>query len=165
MADLKKAWIGLGANLGDRFDTLAQVVSVFKQHAEIQLLKGSSFYRSAPVDATGPDYINAVISVHTALAPKALLHELQKIEHSFGRTRPYRNAPRTLDIDILLYEGVETSDEELTLPHPRMHERAFVLQPLFEIAPELVIPHHGAIKGLLAAVSDQAIVRLADEGL
>jgi 2-amino-4-hydroxy-6-hydroxymethyldihydropteridine diphosphokinase len=103
-----------------------------------RLLRVSSLYRSAPVDAGGPDYLNAVAELDTTLAPLELLHALQRIEQAAGRERPYRNAPRTLDLDLLLYGTLRLDSAELTVPHPRMGERAFVLLPLAELAPPLV---------------------------
>ena len=100
----------------------------------------SSLYGSAPVDASGPDYLNAVVALHTALGPMALLDHLQSIELDLGRERPYRNAPRTLDLDLLRYGEATINSPTLTVPHPRMYERAFVLQPLFEVAPHQVTP-------------------------
>ena len=148
------AFIGLGANLGDRGAALRQAVMALGQLPGTQLLAVSSLYRSAPVDASGPDYLNAVAAIATTLAPRALLAQLQALEHAAGRLRPYRNAPRTLDLDVLLYGAVQQDDPTLTLPHPRMTERAFVLHPLHELAPERV----GAAQ--LAAVADQAIALL-----
>lgn len=148
------AFIGLGANLGDRGAALRQAVMALGQLPGTQLLAVSSLYRSTPVDATGPDYLNAVAAIATTLAPRALLAQLQALEHAAGRLRPYRNAPRTLDLDVLLYGAVQQDDPTLTLPHPRMTERAFVLRPLHELAPECVAAAQ------LAAVADQAIALL-----
>ncbi len=114
----------------------------------------SSLYRSAPVDSSGPDYVNAVVELNTSLEPIALLLELQRIEYLAGRERPYRNAPRTLDLDLLLCQGCTLYTPQLTVPHPRMWERAFVLLPLHEIAPQLVGDE------LLAAVSLQHCSRM-----
>jgi 2-amino-4-hydroxy-6-hydroxymethyldihydropteridine diphosphokinase len=133
------AYIGLGANLGD--DPRAAVVAAIDAIAaleQVQLTRQSSLYGSAPVDAGGNDYVNAVVEVQTALAPHALLAQLQAIENAAGRARPYRNAPRTLDLDILLYDEQVLNDAVLVIPHPRMFQRAFVLRPLAEIAPSLV---------------------------
>lgn len=148
------AFIGLGANLGDRGAALRQAAVALGQLPGTQLLAVSSLYRSAPVDATGPDYLNAVAAIATTLAPLALLAQLQALEHAAGRLRPYRNAPRTLDLDVLLYGAVQQDDPTLTLPHPRMTERAFVLRPLHELAPARVNAAQ------LAAVADQAIALL-----
>ena len=132
------AWIGLGANLGDARAALAGAVQAMGRLAGTQVLRVSSLYRSAPVDATGPDYLNAVAELRTTLAPQALLQALQVLELAAGRERPYRNAPRTLDLDLLLYGTLRLDSAELTVPHPRMGERAFVLLPLAELAPPLV---------------------------
>ena len=121
---------------------------------QTQLLHQSSLYRTAPVDSTGPDYINAVVEISTRLAPHALLAQLQALEHSAGRVRPYRNAPRTLDLDILLYGDQVLNTATLQVPHPRMMQRAFVLVPLAEIARQRV----SAVQ--LMAVSYQAISRV-----
>jgi 2-amino-4-hydroxy-6-hydroxymethyldihydropteridine diphosphokinase len=117
-------------------------------------------YRSAPIDSSGPDYLNAVAAVATELAPHALLQALQAIELRHGRERPYRNAPRTLDLDLLLFGEQRIDSPDLVVPHPRMHERAFVLRPLADLAPALVIPGRGAVAIWLDAVGDQAVVRL-----
>jgi 2-amino-4-hydroxy-6-hydroxymethyldihydropteridine diphosphokinase len=112
------------------------------------------------VDAAGPDFFNAVAALDTLLAPCELLAALQAIEQRFGRERPYRNAPRTLDLDLLLHGDVQLDSPTLTLPHPRLHQRAFVLLPLLEIAPALDVPGLGALAGWLAASAGQRIERL-----
>ena len=132
------AWVGLGANLGDAAAALRQAVQALAHTPGIRLLRTSSLYRSAPVDAHGPDYLNAVAEIATTLGPHALLAALQALEHAAGRERPYRNAPRTLDLDLLLYGTQHIATPDLTVPHPRMFERAFVLQPLAELAPQHV---------------------------
>lgn len=133
-----RAFIGLGANLGaDLGLTLSQAARDLAALPETSLAALSSLWRSAPVDAQGPDFVNAVVALDTALAPLALLDALQGIEQAHGRERPYRHAPRTLDLDLLLYDGVVLDTPRLTLPHPRLGERAFVLRPLLEIAPDL----------------------------
>lgn len=148
------AYIGLGANLGDARAALRAAVQALAALPQAQVLQCSALYRSAPVDATGPDYHNAVVALRTALPPHELLAALQAIETAAGRERPYRNAPRTLDLDILLFGDHAIDTPSLTVPHPRMHERAFVLRPLAEIAPERVPAPW------LAAVQDQRIERL-----
>jgi len=148
------AWIGLGGNLGDARAALRAAVQAMAVLSETQLRQVSSLYRSAPVDAGGSDYLNAVVALHTTLAPLALLHALQAIEHAAGRERPYRNAPRTLDLDLLLYGDDRLATAELTVPHPRMDERAFVLLPLAELAPALVAADR------LDAVAGQRLQRL-----
>jgi 2-amino-4-hydroxy-6-hydroxymethyldihydropteridine diphosphokinase len=149
------ACVALGANLGDAVTTVQQALRDVAGLPETQLLKASSLYRSAPYEAQGPDFINAVALIHTQLSPLALLHVLQALELRSGRERPYKNAPRTLDLDLIFYGDVALSKLELTLPHPRWHERAFVLQPLAEVWPERVSAAQ------LEAVQDQAIQRMA----
>lgn len=150
------AWIGLGASLGDRLATLRTALSAIGALPGTRVQRVSSLYGSAPVDAGGPDYLNAVAQLETTLAPHALLAQLQAIEQAAGRERPYRNAPRTLDLDILLYGDQVIDTPTLTVPHPRMPERAFVLRPLAELAPERVPGH------LLAAVAVQRIDCVAE---
>lgn len=150
-ASTAQAFIGLGANLGDRGQALAQAVQTIGQLPGTQLVGLSSLYASAPVDASGPDFLNAVAAVQTRLAPLELLHALQAIELVAGRERPYRNAPRTLDLDVLCYGDLQQDTPELILPHPRMAERAFVLLPLAELAPDRVT------SAQLAAVAQQRI--------
>lgn len=133
-----RAYVGLGANLGaDLLATLTQAAQALAGLPDTRLVALSSAWRSAPVDAGGPDFLNAVAALDTALSPLELLDALQAIELAHGRERPYRNAPRTLDLDLLLHGDVHLATPRLTLPHPRLGERAFVLQPLLEIAPEL----------------------------
>ncbi|MBQ0932805.1 2-amino-4-hydroxy-6-hydroxymethyldihydropteridine diphosphokinase [Ideonella sp. 4Y16] len=150
------AYIGLGANLGDAQGTLRLAWQALTTVAGVEGDGLSGLWRSAPVDAGGPDYVNAVGRVRTALAPRALLAVLQDIEQRHGRERPYRNAPRTLDLDLLLYGQLVQDDPVLTLPHPRMHQRAFVLRPLAQLAPELALAQ-GDWPTLLAAVADQRL--------
>jgi 2-amino-4-hydroxy-6-hydroxymethyldihydropteridine diphosphokinase len=132
------AYVALGANLGDAPAALRQALHDLGALPRTQLVRASSLYRSAPVDSSGPDYVNAVAELSTALGPYDLLAGLQRLEQAAGRERPWRNAPRTLDLDILLYGELRQEDPVLTVPHPRMLERAFVLLPLAEIAPALV---------------------------
>ena len=134
------AWIGLGANLGDARAALRSAVQAMAALPGTRLLRVSSLYRSAPVDAGGPDYLNAVAELDTTLAPLELLHALQRIEQAAGRERPYRNAPRTLDLDVLLYGSQSIATPTLTVPHPRLWERAFVLLPLAELRPGWATP-------------------------
>lgn len=134
-----RAYIGLGANVGaDLSATLTQAALAMAALRGTQVARLSSVWRSTPVDAVGPDFLNAVAALDTALAPLELLDALQAIELAHGRERPYRNAPRTLDLDLLLYADLVLATPRLTLPHPRLGERAFVLRPLLEIAPELI---------------------------
>lgn len=133
-----RAYIGLGANLGDDLSaTLTQAALSLAALPQTRVSALSSVWRSAPVDAGGPDFLNAVVALDTALAPLDLLDALQAIEQAHGRERPYRHAPRTLDLDLLLYDDLVLDTPRLTLPHPRLGERAFVLCPLMEIAPDL----------------------------
>lgn len=155
-----RAYIGLGANLGDARATLADAVRRIGELPGVKLAAASSTWRTAPVDATGPDFFNAVVAVDTALEPAPLLAALQGIEQAHGRERPYRNAPRTLDLDLLLAGDTVSDDPALTLPHPRLHQRAFVLAPLLEIAPRVVHPRLGPLAPYLGRVADQPIQRL-----
>jgi len=148
------ACVAFGANLGDAVATVQHALRDVAGLPQTQLVKASSLYRSAPYEADGPDFINAVALVQTQLSPLALLHALQALELKSGRERPYINAPRTLDLDVIFYGDVALATPELTLPHPRWHERAFVLQPLAEVWPERVSAAQ------LAAVQDQVIHRM-----
>ncbi len=148
------AYVAIGANLGDAKAAVQGAIEALARLPGSQLLACSSLYRTAPVDAAGPDFINAVAALRTELAPHALLRELQAIESAAGRERPYRNAPRTLDLDLLTHGEALLDTPDLILPHPRMNQRAFVLVPLAEIAPEKVPAER------LAAVADQPIARL-----
>lgn len=147
-------FVGLGANLGDREAALRGALTAIAQLPDTALSRVSSRYRSAPVEASGPDYLNAVAQLATQLTPQDLLRHLQAIEQAAGRDRPYRNAPRTLDLDILWFDGQVIDTPTLVVPHPRMGQRAFVLQPLAELAPGLVS------ESALQSVAGQAIERL-----
>jgi len=159
------AWVGIGANLGDARANVLDAVERLARVPGVRLLRASSLYRTAPIDSSGDDYVNAVAAVDTDLDAHALLAALHGIEQAHGRERPYRNAPRTLDLDLLLY-GDERIDDApaLVVPHPRMHERAFVLVPLAEVAldlaPALRIPGRGGLAALLPMVAGQAIDKL-----
>ena len=155
-----RAYVGLGANLGDALGTLREAVARLRAVPSTGLAGVSSLYRTAPIDSSGPDYLNAVAAVDTALSPEALLAALQAIELDHGRERPYRNAPRTLDLDLLLHGAAVRATPSLTLPHPRLHQRAFVLRPLLELAPGLCDPAGAPLAGRLAEVADQRIERL-----
>ncbi len=153
-------YVGLGANLGDTTATLKAALQALDTLPGTQTRCVSAFYRTAPIDSHGPDYANAVAALQTTLAPLELLAHLQRIEAAFGRQRPYPNAPRTLDLDLLLYGEASIVSPTLTVPHPRMHERAFVLVPLADVAPaSLVIPGRGVLRELLAGVAGQRIHR------
>ena len=129
------AWVALGANLGDARATVLQAFEDLAQLPQTRLIARSRLYRTAPHEASGPDFINAVAGLETGLNAPALLQALQSLENAAGRLRPYPNAPRTLDLDLLLYGEARIDSPQLTVPHPRMRERAFVLQPLAELAP------------------------------
>lgn len=157
MSVQESVYIGLGANLGD---AKARVLAAIDDCAALpgcHLSARSSLYRTAPVDAGGDDYVNAVLRLSTTLEPAVLLDGLQAIEARHGRERPYRNAPRTLDLDILLFGDRVIDTPRLTVPHPRLHERAFVLRPLAELDPALQLPVLGPLAPWLALVADQRI--------
>jgi 2-amino-4-hydroxy-6-hydroxymethyldihydropteridine diphosphokinase len=155
------AWVGIGANLGDASENVLDALDRMTWTPGVRLLRASSLYRTAPIDSSGDDYINAVAEIDTSLSARALLAALHGIEQAHGRERPYRNAPRTLDLDLLLFDDEVIGDAPtLIVPHPRMHERAFVLAPLAELAPGLVIPGRGRVADLLAGVAGQAIARI-----
>ena len=155
------AYVGLGANLGDARATLARALASLARLPETRLVRSSPFYRSAPIDSSGPDYVNAVAQLETGVDAATLHARLQAIELEHGRERPYRNAPRTLDLDLLLFGDAVIDSPALIVPHPRLHERAFVLRPLADLAPQLQVPGRGPLAGLLAAVAAQRIDRLA----
>jgi 2-amino-4-hydroxy-6-hydroxymethyldihydropteridine diphosphokinase len=146
------AYIGLGANLGEPQQTIANAFVALGKIEHTQLVSQSTAIVTKPWQAAGPDFVNAVAKVHTKLQPKALLQALLEVELRFGRQRPFKNAPRTLDLDLLLYDDVVLHSETLELPHPRMHERAFVLLPLIELAPNIMIPGHGSAQQCLAKI-------------
>ena len=156
------AYIGIGSNLED---PRAQVLRAFDELAHLpdtRITARSSLYRTAPVGhAAQPDFINAVAALDTQLPAEALLRELQSLEARHHRKRSFPNAPRTLDLDLLLYGDAQIDTPGLTVPHPRMHERAFVLQPLIEIAPDVQIPQRGAASRCLAASAGQEVERIA----
>ncbi|RPH46258.1 MAG: 2-amino-4-hydroxy-6-hydroxymethyldihydropteridine diphosphokinase [Burkholderiales bacterium] len=155
------AWIGLGANLGERRATLEAALDALRTLPRTRLIARSRLWASAPVDATGPDYLNAVARLDTLLDAHDLLAALQAIEARFGRERAYRNAPRTLDLDLLL-AGDATIDtatpRPLVVPHPRLHERAFVLRPMADIDADVMVPGRGPVRQCLARVADQRCV-------
>lgn len=156
---MSSAYIGLGANLGAAHETLATAVRAIAEQPGLRVSACSGLYRSAPVDAEGPDFLNAVIRIEGSLGPLALLAVLQTLEARAGRERPYPNAPRTLDLDLLLFDDQVLETATLTLPHPRLHQRAFVLMPLAELDAELLIPGRGTVRELLRACAGQVIAR------
>ncbi len=155
------AYIGIGSNLGNATDNVLYALRELNQLASTRLLAQSSLFRTAPIDSSGDDYINAVASVSTSLSAEELLQALLALEQTRGRERPYFNAPRTLDLDLLLYGDAMINTDTLTVPHPRMTSRAFVLIPLLQIDPFIHIPGLGAAHQFAPSVADQAISKLA----
>jgi 2-amino-4-hydroxy-6-hydroxymethyldihydropteridine diphosphokinase len=157
------AYVALGANLADPTTQIRAALAALGGLPESCLLRASSLYRTAPVGIHGqPDFINAVAAIETRLAPQALLEALFGIEARFGRRRDYHHAPRTLDLDLLLYDAQVINTPQLKLPHPRMHLRAFVLAPLLEIAPDCLLPGRGSAAAWLPATRLQPIERLTE---
>lgn len=154
-----RAHVGLGANLGEARAAVCTAAVALGRIQGTRVVALSSLYRSAPVDAGGSDFINAVAALDTTLDAHALLDALQAIEQDHGRERPYRNAPRTLDLDLLLYGQQAIATPRLKVPHPRLHQRAFALLPLLELAPMLAAPGLGPLAAFSGAVADQRIVR------
>jgi 2-amino-4-hydroxy-6-hydroxymethyldihydropteridine diphosphokinase len=154
MREALTAYVALGANLGDAMQAVRDALRRLGELDATRLVRHSSLYRTAPIDSAGPDYINAVAELSTRLTAPELLAQLQRLELQAGRERPYRNAPRTLDLDLLLYGSARIDSPQLQVPHPRMNQRAFVLLPLTEIAPALVTPAQ------LQAVAHQPCERL-----
>lgn len=160
-AAMAEAFVGLGANLDNPLQQVRQAISELDAIERTRVLAASSLYRSAPVGyADQPDFINAVAKVQTGLSPYELLDALHVIENRHGRRRSVRNAPRTLDLDLLLYGILSVDENALTLPHPRMHERAFVLLPLAEIAPGALVPGYASVSELLAQVDRSGVEKL-----
>ena len=154
---MSRAYVGLGANLGNAAAAMESAVAAMAQISATTVVARSRTYRSAPLDSTGPDYLNAVVAIDTELSPSELLIALQRIEQTHGRERPFRNAPRTLDLDLLLF-GDQTIDiPGLQVPHPRLHERAFVLLPLNDVARDVLIPGRGPLRQFLSGVAHQPI--------
>ncbi len=151
-----QVYIGLGSNLGNSIDIFNTVFHDLSISDNIRKCRISNFYRSSPICAIGPDFINAAIALETSLEPLILLNFLQKMEKYHGRVRLYKNSPRTLDLDLLLYNEHQIDEPCLRLPHPQMHIRAFVLRPLQDLAPELSLKQ-GLISNLLDQQSDQKI--------
>jgi len=158
-----RAFVGVGANLGDARAQVLAGIAALRELPDTRATACSRLYVSAPVDAPGPDYVNAVVELDTAMPADALLRALHAIEARHGRERSTTNAPRTLDLDLLLYGEQRSDDPHLTLPHPRLHLRAFVLKPLLEIAPQLQVDGLGALSSWLQRASGQAVTRLAGE--
>lgn len=158
---MHQAFIALGSNLQNPQAQVEWALQTIANTAKIKLIKASSLYKTAPVGYENqPDFINAVAEIETDLSPVALLQKLLEIETQHGRERPFPNAPRILDLDVLLYEGIATNTPELTLPHPRMHLRGFVMLPLAEIAPKISIGNHGFADDLASKCDNLGISKL-----
>jgi 2-amino-4-hydroxy-6-hydroxymethyldihydropteridine diphosphokinase len=159
---MSKAFVALGSNLQDPFLQVKNAFIALEKLPKTKLIKASSLYITAPIGYSNqPDFINAVAELNTQLAPEILLDELHGIENEAGRERPFPNAPRVLDCDLLLYDNITIHSAKLTLPHPRMFERAFVLLPLAEIAPDLLLPDGSNVVKLAQQFINQGIQKLA----
>jgi 2-amino-4-hydroxy-6-hydroxymethyldihydropteridine diphosphokinase len=155
------AFVGLGSNLDDPVAQVSRALDVLDKLPQTRVVRHSSLYRSAPVGyLQQPDFINAVAQLETELTPRVLLDALLALEQDCGRTREFCNAPRTLDLDVLLYDDLQHHEHGLTIPHPQMHLRAFVLQPLLEIAPDCVIPGVGAAADAARQCAGQILERI-----
>jgi len=158
---VSKAYVALGSNLSDPALQVKKAFLALKKIKDTRVIRTSSLYKTAPVGYDNqPDFINAVAEVDTELSAETLLSHLLEIEQQFGRERPFANAPRILDLDLLWFDNHELNSEFLTIPHPRMHERSFVLLPLAEIAPNLVLTGHGNVVKLAARFQNEGIARL-----
>jgi 2-amino-4-hydroxy-6-hydroxymethyldihydropteridine diphosphokinase len=158
---MHQAFIAIGSNLQNPQAQVERALQTIANKANIKLIKASSLYKTAPVGYDNqPDFINAVAQIQTDLSPIALLHTLLAIEMQHGRERQFPNAPRVLDLDVLLYENIEINTPELTLPHPRMHTRGFVMLPLAEIAPKIDIGMYGYADDLAAKCDNQGVSKL-----
>jgi len=156
LADRVIAYVGLGANIGEPGRNLQAALDELGNLPHTRLTSSSGFYRSAPLGNTEqPDFLNAVAELRTGMSSETLLDGLLEIELRHGRKRTFKNAPRTLDLDLLLYGQESIVSDRLTVPHPRMHERAFVLKPLAEISPDILIPGKGKVRDLLAGCAGQ----------
>ena len=155
------AFVGIGSNLEEPAGQVEQAMIELDALPHSRVVKRSSLYRSAPLGYSAqPDFVNAVAQLETGIPADRLLGELQAIEARHGRARSFANAPRTLDLDLLMFEKLQMKTARLTLPHPRMHERAFVLKPLLEISPEASIPGVGPAREALERVESQAVERI-----
>lgn len=155
-----RAFVGIGANLGDAQTTVMDAIASLHQLVQTELIAQSSLFVTAPIDSSGDDYINAVVELRTTLSAQVLLSQLQELELACGRVRPYRNAPRTLDLDLLLFDNQQIRTDDLVVPHPRMTERAFVLIPLLQIDPLISIPGKGEAHRFVPLLADQAIRKI-----
>lgn len=156
------AYIALGSNMGDRFEYLKKAIFLLNSHEEIRVVNTSSIYETDPVGYTDQDqFLNMAVQVITRLKPHELLDECLRIEEELGRKREIRWGPRTLDLDILLYNQENIETEKLTIPHPRMSERAFVILPLLEMDPKLMLPNmEEPLKNSLLSIPDREGVRI-----
>lgn len=158
-----RAFIALGANLGSPVEQLQRALQQIGQLPGIRLVRVSGFYASAAVGYTDqPDFVNAVAELETSLGARELLDALLVTESALGRVRTFLNAPRTIDLDVILYGDACIDEPGLIIPHPRMHQRAFVLRPLTEIAPQVEIPGLGLAAAFLPQVAEQALSRMPD---
>lgn len=157
-----RAYVALGSNLDNPHQQVLHAFEALSALPQTRVVATSALYRTAPVGYDNqPDFINAAAEICTELEPIALLRALLALETVQGRERPFPNAPRVLDLDLLFYDNLEMHTPELTLPHPRLHERGFVLYPLADLAPELLVPGKGTVSALLAALPDQGVQRMA----
>ena len=160
---MPKAYLGLGGNIGDRKENIKEALHLLEGRGTVKVLRCSSYYETAPVGYEKQEwFLNAVAEVETELVPAELLLLCNEVEQLLKRVRLIRWGPRTIDIDILLYEDFESQEEKLTVPHPRMHERAFVMVPLAELAPDLRIQGR-SVREILQGLKDQEIRKLADD--
>jgi 2-amino-4-hydroxy-6-hydroxymethyldihydropteridine diphosphokinase len=156
-----RAFVGVGANLGDPVARVREAIAALAGLPQTRLVASSSLYRTAPLGYTAQDdFVNAACLLETDLAPRALLDRLRAIEAAAGRERPFKDAPRTLDLDLLLYGDETIAEPGLAVPHPRLHERAFALAPVVELDPACVIPGRGLAREWLARAADQRIEKL-----
>ncbi len=158
---MARAFVGVGANLGDPAAQVRAAIAAIAALPGSRLVAASSLYRTAPVGyADQADFVNAAALLETVLAPRALLEALQAIEVRSGRARSFKDAPRVLDLDLLLYDGEVIDEPGLAVPHPRLHDRAFALAPVVEIDPAAVIPGRGPARDWLARCTDQRVERI-----
>jgi len=158
---MARAFVGVGANLGDAAAQVRAAIGALAALPGTRLVAASSLYRTAPLGyADQPDFVNAAVLLETALAPRALLEALQAVEARSGRARSFKDAPRVLDLDLLLYGGELLQEPDLVVPHPRLHSRAFALAPVVEIDPDAVIPGRGPAKEWLARCANQRVERI-----
>lgn len=167
MTDPARSYIGIGSNLGDPIARVLAGVAALRLLQDSTLVACSSLYRTAPVGITDqPEFINAVVALDTQLSPVALWQQLFTIERAAGRSRgPVHGGPRTLDLDLLLYGNLQLASADITIPHPRLHERAFVLVPLHEIAPSLQVPGGESVSALRGRCESQSVMRLTDDAM